>query len=338
MMLCQTLTSILRIENKIQRNESKKGFQKKLQSKLCNSDIAPSLRNLLLLPISFCFSLFTSPNFFPISLNIHSQTSYPYSIFTIYFPSNSPLLKSYSSTVSIFSCFLTSVFILYSNSTTTFFVFFKSFFLFQLSFSTINPFYHTKYFTTPLTFLLFKIFSTSHSSTPLTSTSFTSSFFCSPTCFLYHTTQLTFYTRQILIELGSHNLTILVDIISSIVYEPIYRSTNFFASCSLNIKSFVSNITLSSNFYIFTFFLLLSTYLFISSCTLFKAAPTSSYTLFILFANSVTFSIFSFLFRSTSILSSLPQFTINRNTLVVECALLLITNSANTSHSGQFFC
>ena len=28
----------------------------------------------------------------------------------------------------------------------------------------------------------------------------------------------------------------------------------------------------------------------------------------------------------------------NRNTLVVECALLLITNSANTNHSGQFFC
>ena len=89
-----------------------------------------SQRNLLLLPILSCFSLSTSPNFFPISLNIYSQTFYLYSIFTIYFSGNSPLLKSLSSTISIFSYFLTFVFTLPSNFTTTSFVFFKFFFLF----------------------------------------------------------------------------------------------------------------------------------------------------------------------------------------------------------------
>ena len=87
--------------------------------------------------------------------------SYSY-IFTIYFPNNSPLLKSLSSAISNFSCFLTSVLNFSLNSATTSFTFYKFFSLSYILCFTINFFYHTKYFTTPLIFLLFNIFSISH--------------------------------------------------------------------------------------------------------------------------------------------------------------------------------
>ena len=133
-----------------------------------------------------------------------------------------------------------------------------------MSCSAINPFHHTKYFTTPLTFHLFNIFSTSYSSTPSTSTGFTSSTFCPSTCSLYYTTQLIFTTRRILIDIGSYNLTTLVDTTLLMAYGPTYLSTNFFASHSLNTKSFVLNITLSSIFYSSFSFLPLSACHFIS--------------------------------------------------------------------------
>ena len=208
--------------------------------------------------------------------------------------------------MSNFSCYLISAFILLSNSATIFFVFSKSLSFSHLSCSAINPFlplHQVLHYS--LTFILFNIFSTSNSSTSSTFTGFTSSLFCPLTFSLYYTTQLTFTTGWILIKLGSHNLTTLIDITSSIVYRPTYQSTNFFAGCFLNIKSFVLNITLSSTFYISASFLPLSTCLFISSCAFFKAAPTSSYTLLTLSTNSVTFPIFSFLLRSTPILNSL---------------------------------
>ena len=154
-------------------------------------------------------------------------SSHSYSIFAINFPGNSPLLKSFSSAISSFSCLLTSVFILPSNSSNTSLVFPKSSFLSQVSCSAVNPFHHTKYLSTSLIFLLFNIFSISHSLTPSISIGFPSSFFCPSTCSLYHTIQLTFTTRWILIEVGSCNLTALVDTTSSIVYGPMYRSTNF---------------------------------------------------------------------------------------------------------------
>ena len=53
---------------------------------------------------------------------------YSYNIFSIYFPSNSPCLKSYSSATSNFSCLLTSALIFPLKSTTTFLAFLKSFF------------------------------------------------------------------------------------------------------------------------------------------------------------------------------------------------------------------
>ena len=99
-------------------------------------------------------------------------SSYSYGIFVIYFSSNSPLLKFFSSAIPNFFYLLTSVFTLPSNSTTISFVFSKFSSLSQILYSTINLFYHTKYFTTPLTFLLFNIFSTiRESQTPNSKTS-----------------------------------------------------------------------------------------------------------------------------------------------------------------------
>ena len=183
----------------------------------------------------------------------------------MYFPGNSPFLISFSSILPSFSCHLTSALILPSNSATTSFVFSKSSSFSHMSCSTVNPFYHTRYFTTCLIFCLFKILSTFHFFTSSTSTGFASFTFYSFTCFLYYTTQLMFTTGCILIEVSSCNLTALVDTTSLMVYGPIYQSTNFLASCSLNTRSFILNITLSLFFYSSTSLLLLSTCHFISS-------------------------------------------------------------------------
>ena len=183
----------------------------------------------------------------------------------MYFSGNSPLLKSFSSILSNFSYFLTLALILPSNSSTASLAFPRSSYFSYVLYSTVNLFHHTKYFSTPLIFLLFKIFSTSHSLTPSTSIGFAFFFFCSSTCSLQCTIQLTFTTGWILIKVGSHSLTALVDITSSIVYRPMYWSTNFLASLSLNTKSFVLSITLSLFFHFSISFLPLSACLFISS-------------------------------------------------------------------------
>ena len=143
--------------------------QKKLESKLYKSNITPPSRFLLLEKLLaslnvflFHFTQFLS-SFLKYSFSNFSL-SYPYNIFAIYFSSNSPLLKFFSSTLSSFPCLLTSVLIFPSNSTTNSFAFSKSSSLSQLSCSAVNLFYHTKYFTTPLTFCLFNILSTFYSS------------------------------------------------------------------------------------------------------------------------------------------------------------------------------
>ena len=120
---------------------------------------------------------------------------YLYYIFAVYFSSNSSLLKFFSSIIANFLYLFTSILNLSSNSITTSFVFSKFFHFSQVPFSAINPFYYTKYFTTSLIFLWFRIFSTFYSLTPSTSTNFASFTFYSPTCSLYYTTQLTFTTR-----------------------------------------------------------------------------------------------------------------------------------------------
>ena len=163
---------------------------KKLVFRLCISNITPPSRFLLpeklvgsslFLVLSSSFYLFQFlSNFFKYSFS-NFLLSYPYNILTIYFPSSSSLLKSFSFAISNFSYLLTSAFILSSNSATNSLAFSKSSFFSQLSCSAMNPFHCTKYFTTPLTFLLFKILFTSYSLTSSTSTSFTSTFFCLPT-------------------------------------------------------------------------------------------------------------------------------------------------------------
>jgi len=132
----------------------------------------------------FCQFLF---NFLRYSF-LNFPSSHLYNIFAIYFYDNSPLLKSFSFTISNVSYCLTSALNLPSNSATVFCAFSKSLSLSQVSLSAVNPFQCTKYFTTSLIFLLFKIFSSFYSSTPSTSTSFTSSTFCPSTCSLYLTT------------------------------------------------------------------------------------------------------------------------------------------------------
>ena len=106
--------------------------------------------------------------------------SHLYNIFAMNFPDSSSLLKFLSFTISIFSYLFTSAFILSLNSSSTSSAFPKSSFFFQVSCSTVNPFHCTKYFSTPLIFFLFNIFSISHSLTPSISISFSSSFFLSP--------------------------------------------------------------------------------------------------------------------------------------------------------------
>ena len=149
---------------------------------------------------------------------LNFPSSHPYNNFAVYLPSNSTLLKSFSSANSNFSYFFISIFPL--KSFTNFLAFFKFSFLSQLSFSAVNLFYCTRYFTTSLSFFLFKTFSISYSSTSSTFIGFTSSFLCPSTCILYHTTWLIFTTRWTLIDVNSCNLTILVDTISSMIYKP----------------------------------------------------------------------------------------------------------------------
>ena len=107
-----------------------------------------------------------------------------YSNFAIYFPGSLLFLYSFALRfpftflpTSIFSCHLTSTFNLPLNSSTNFLAFTKFSFFFHVSYSTINPFYYTKYFSVPLTFLLFNILSISYSSSPSTFIGLASFFF-----------------------------------------------------------------------------------------------------------------------------------------------------------------
>ena len=145
----------------------------------------PSLQGFSSRETDFYFYQFLS-NFLKYSSSNFSLF-HLYNIFTVYFSGNSPLLKSFSSTISNFSCFLTSTFILPSNSSNASLTFPQSSIFSHMLFSTINLFYRTKYLSTPLIFLLFNIFSIFHSLTPSTSTGLPSFFFCSPACSLYHT-------------------------------------------------------------------------------------------------------------------------------------------------------
>ena len=116
------------------------------------------------------------------------------------------------------SCHLTfsSSSLLYSlsNSSTNSMAFFKFSLLSQVSSFAVHPFHCTKYLSLPHTFLLFIIFSTSHSSSPSITTGCGVSFLCPSTCNLYHYTRLTLITGCILIVLGNSNLIALLEIIA----------------------------------------------------------------------------------------------------------------------------
>ena len=95
----------------------------------------------------------------------YSPSDHPNNLLVVYHPGNPPLQYSLSSSTS--SCCLTSLLsLLYSfwNSLSKSPAFYRFFLLFQVSPSTVNPFHHTKNLSFPLTFLLFKILSTSYSS------------------------------------------------------------------------------------------------------------------------------------------------------------------------------
>ena len=88
------------------------------------------------------------------------------------------------------------------------------------------------------------------------------------TCFLYHTTQLTFTTGWILIEVGNCNLITLVKTILSMIYGPIYQSTSFLAYLSL-----INILCSASSCYLFSIPLPLSfSYLLVAS---FPPTPSS---------------------------------------------------------------
>ena len=144
---------------------------------------------------------------------LYCLSDYPYSVSTVNFPGNSPCWnvsssRSYRATSSMSHQYS------FSNSSIASFAFSKFSLLSQVSDSAINSFHCTKYLSFPLTFLLFSIRSTFHSSSPLIMTGVGYSFFCSSTCSMYRRILLTFTTGYIFTVLGSSNLTAFDDTIS----------------------------------------------------------------------------------------------------------------------------
>ena len=153
---------------------------------------------------------------------------HPYNSFAIYLSGSSLLIIFLSSSA---SCHLTSssssLPYSFSNSSTNSIVFFKFSLLFHVSSSTVHPFHHTKYLSLPHIFLLFMIFSTSHSSSLLITTGCGTSFFCPSTCDLYLYTLLMLTTGCILTVLGNSNSIVLLEIIALTLYGPTKHSMNF---------------------------------------------------------------------------------------------------------------
>ena len=132
--------------------------------------VPPFLVPLLLpelFPVSFSsVFLFNISNFFPIIPNIPDQTSYhPIHIVSLLYTSLVILL--YKTLQSFFLACLDSSLYSSSNLSTRSLAFPKFSLGSQVSSSTVYPFYHTRYLSFPLNFLLFNIFSTLYSSSPL---------------------------------------------------------------------------------------------------------------------------------------------------------------------------
>ena len=130
----------------------------------------------------------------------------------MYLLGSSPLL--YIPLSSTLSCYLISSISLpysFSKSFSAFFSFVKFSLPSHVSTSEVNPFHCTRNFSFPLTVLLFRIFFTSHSSSPSITTGCGVSFLCPSTWFLYIHTLLTFTTRCIFIILDSSNSIMFVE-------------------------------------------------------------------------------------------------------------------------------
>ena len=137
---------------------------------------------------------------------LYCLSDHLYNFFAVNLPGNSP----HQNVPSLCSCHATSSMsrqYSFSNSSIASFAFSKFSLPSQVSYSAVNPFHHTKYLSFPLTFLLFSICSTSHSSSPLIMTGAGCSFLCPSTCPIYCHTLLKLTTRCIFTVLGSSNLT-----------------------------------------------------------------------------------------------------------------------------------
>ena len=122
-------------------------------------------------------------SFFKYSI-LNFLLSYPYSIFAIYFPDSSFLLKFLFSTWSIFSYLPISALNIFSNFVTVLTTFSESVSFFQVLCSAVKLFQWTKYFIHSYAILLLRIFLTSYSSFLFISTNFGSSTFYFLTNFL----------------------------------------------------------------------------------------------------------------------------------------------------------
>ena len=134
------------------------------------------------------------------------------SFLAVNLPSNSPLLNVSFSHSCLTTSSLSHQYSL-SNSSIASCAFFKFSLPFQVSDSTINPFQHTKYLSFPLTHCLFRILSTSYSSSSSIITGAGCFFLCPSTCPTYHRILLTFTTGCTFTVLGSSNSTAFDDMI-----------------------------------------------------------------------------------------------------------------------------
>ena len=144
---------------------------------------------------------------------LYCLSDHPYNFFAVNLPGSSlrwnvPSSRSCHATSSISRRYS------FSNSSIASCTFFKFSLPSHVLDSAINPFQHTRYLSFPLTRRLFRILSTSHSSSPSIITGTGRSFFCPSTCPTYHCILLTFTTGCIFTVLGSSNLTTFDDIIS----------------------------------------------------------------------------------------------------------------------------
>ena len=144
---------------------------------------------------------------------LYRLSDHPYNFFAVNLPGSSPHWNVPSSR----SCRATSsVSRRYSflNSSIASFAFLKFSLPSQVSDSAVNPFQRTRYLSFPLTRRLFRILSTSYSSSPSIIIGAGCSFLCPSTCPTYRRILLTFTTGCIFTVLGSSNLTAFDDIIS----------------------------------------------------------------------------------------------------------------------------